>query len=72
MVSEDRRMLLDYLWDREDPDDPESMEWRDDLDAEELALVESWDQLYAQATLKICEDMLALEERRCGYGTVSD
>ena len=42
MVSEDRRMLLDYLWDREDPDDPESMEWRDDLDAEETALVESW------------------------------
>ena len=37
MVSEDRRMLLDYLWDREDPDDPESMEWRDELDAEEQA-----------------------------------
>ena len=69
MVSQDRRMLLDYLWDREDPDDPESMEWRDDLDAEELALVESWDRIYAQATLKICEDMLALSE---GGAQVSD
>ena len=64
MVSQDRRMLLDYLWDREAPDDPESMEWRDELDAEEMALGESWDRIYAQATLKICEDMLALEERR--------
>ena len=41
MVSEDRIVLLDYLWDREDPDDPESMEWRDDLDAEELAASEN-------------------------------
>ena len=41
---------------------PDISEWRDDLDAEELALVESWDRIYAQATLKICEDMLALEE----------
>ena len=64
MVSEERIALLDYLWDREDPDDPESMEWRDDLDAEELALVESWDRLYAQATLKISEDILALSGGR--------
>ena len=64
MVSEERIALLDYLWDREDPDDPESMEWRDDLDAEELALVESWDRSYAKATLKICEDILALSEGR--------
>lgn len=72
MVSQDRRMLLDYLWDREDPDDPESMEWRDELDAEEMALVESWDRIYAQGVRMLVEDMLALEERRCGYGTGSD
>lgn len=64
MVSEDRRMLLDYLWDREDPYDPESMEWRDDLDAEETALVESWDLAYARGVRMLAEDMLALEEGR--------
>lgn len=64
MVSDERRVLLDYLWDREDPDDPESMEWRDDLDAEELALVESWDRAYARGVRMLAEDMLALEERR--------
>lgn len=63
MVSEKRRDYLDYLW-GEETSDPETWEWRDDLDAEELALVESWDRIYAQATLKICQDMLALEERR--------
>ena len=63
MVSEGRRDYLDYLW-GEETSDPETWEWRDDLDAEELALVESWDRTYAQATLKICQDMLALEERR--------
>ena len=64
MVSEDRRMLLDYLWDREDPDDPESMEWRDDLDAEELALVESWDRAYAQGVGMLVEKILAMEKGR--------
>ena len=63
MVSEGRRDYLDYLW-GEETSDPETWEWRDDLDAEELALVEAWDRIYAQATLKICQDMLALEERR--------
>lgn len=64
MVSEDRRMLLDYLWDREDPDDPESMEWRDDLDAEETALVESWDRAYARGVGMLVEDILTLEKGR--------
>lgn len=64
MVSQDRRMLLDYLWDREDPDDPESMEWRDDLDAEELALVESWDRAYARGIGSLIEDILTLEKGR--------
>lgn len=63
MVSEERRDYLDYLW-GEETSDPETWEWRDDLDAEELALVESWDRIYDQATLKICQDMLALEEGR--------
>lgn len=57
-------MLLDYLWAREDPYDPESMEWRDELDAEELALVESWDQAYARGVRMLIEDNLRLEKRR--------
>lgn len=57
-------MLLDYLWDREDPDDPESMEWREDLDTEELALVESWDQAYARGVGMLIEDILTLEKGR--------
>lgn len=64
MVSEDRRMLLDYLWDREDPDDPESTEWRDELDAEEQALVESWDRAYARGIGSLIEDILAMEKGR--------
>lgn len=57
-------MLLDYLWAREDPYDPESMEWRDELDAEEQALVESWDQAYARGFRMLIEDILTLEEGR--------
>lgn len=57
-------MLLDYLWAREDPYDPESMEWRDELDAEEQALVESWDQAYARGVGMLVEDILAIEKGR--------
>lgn len=57
-------MLLDYLWDRENPDDPESMEWRDQLDAEEQALVESWDRAYARGIGSLIEDILAMEKGR--------
>ena len=57
-------MLLDYLWDREDPDDSESMEWREDLDAEELAMVESWDRAYARGVGTLVEDILAMEKGR--------
>ena len=35
MVSEERIALLDFWWDVEDPYDPESMEWRNELNAEE-------------------------------------
>ena len=64
MVSEERRAWMDWCWDVEDPYDPESMEWREELTAEELALVESWDERFAQGVLKISEDILALSEGR--------
>ena len=63
MVSEERIALLDFLWDVEDPDDPESMEWRNELDAEELALVESWDEKYCSAIGMLAMDILRLEGR---------
>lgn len=63
MVSEERIALLDFWWDVEDPYDPESMEWRDELDAEEAALVASWDAAYANGIRRISEDILEAEGR---------
>lgn len=63
MVSEDRIALLDFWWDVENPDDPESMAWRDELTAEELALVESWDEKYCSAIGMLAMDILGLEGR---------
>ena len=64
MVSEERRAWMDFWWDVEDPYDPESMEWRDELTAEELALVESWDEAYARGIRMMSEDILDLSEGR--------
>ena len=64
MVSEERIALLDFWWDTEDPYDPESMEWRDELTAEEAALVASWDEAYARGIRMMSEDILALSEGR--------
>lgn len=63
MVSEERIALLDFWWDVEDPYDPESMEWRDELNAEEAALVASWDEKYANGIRRLSEDILAAEGR---------
>lgn len=63
MVSEERRDFLDYLW-GEETSDPETWEWRDELDAEEQALVESWDQAYARGVGMLVEDILTLEKGR--------
>lgn len=64
MVPEERIHFLHYLWDREDPFDPETWQWRYHIGAEELALVKSWDQAYVQGVGTLAEDILALEERR--------
>lgn len=63
MVSEERIALLDFWWDVEDPYDPESMEWRKELDAEEAALVASWDETYCSAVGMLAMDILGLEGR---------
>ena len=64
MVSEERRAWMDWCWDVEDPYDPESMEWRDELTAEEAALVTSWDEAYARGVRMMSEDILDLSEGR--------
>ena len=63
MVSEERIAWMNDMWDWEDPDDSEPMEWRDELDAEELALVESWDEKYCSAVGMLAMDILGLEGR---------
>ena len=63
MVSEERIAVLDELWDREDPYDPETLAWRDELDAEEAALVASWDERYCSAIGTLAEDILGLGGR---------
>ena len=63
MVSEERIAVLDDLWDREDPYDPETLAWRDELNAEEAALVASWDEKYANCIRRLSEDILAAEGR---------
>lgn len=63
MVSEERIALLDFWWDVEDPYDPETLAWRKELDAEEAALVASWDEKYANGIRRLSEDILAAEGR---------
>ena len=62
MVSEERVAFLDYLW-SEETEDPATMEWRDELNAEEAALVASWDEKYANGIRRLSEDILAAEGR---------
>ena len=63
MVSEERIALLDFWWDVEDPYDPETLAWRDELNAEDAALVASWDEKYANGIRRLSEDILAAEGR---------
>ena len=62
MVSEERIAFLDYLW-SEETEDPATMEWRDELNAEEAALVASWDEKYCSAVGMLAMDILGLEGR---------
>lgn len=62
MVSEERVAFLDYLW-SEETEDPATMEWRDELNAEEAALVASWDEKYCSAVGTLAMDILGLGGR---------
>ncbi len=63
MVSEERIALLDFWWDVEDPYDPETLAWRNELNAEEAALVAFWDEKYCSAIGTLAEDILGLGGR---------
>lgn len=45
MISEERKEYLLWCWENERY--PEDEEWRDELTAEEQALVDSWDKGYS-------------------------
>ena len=62
MVSEERRAWMDWCWNNE-TSDPETYEWRKELNAEEAALAASWDAAYANGIRRISEDILAAEGR---------
>ena len=58
MISEELRRWMDFCWDVEDGEDPESMEWRDELTEEESRLVSEWDEGYAAGVCRMIEDGL--------------
>ena len=62
MVSEERRDYLDCLW-GEETSAPATWEWRDDLNTEELALVESWEEKYCSAVGTLAMDSVGREGR---------
>ena len=44
--------------------EPETEEWRDDLTADEAALVEQWDAAFAASYYKLCRAIVDAEQRR--------
>mgnify|MGYP000847309984 CR=1 FL=1 len=63
MVSEERRAWMEWCWDNE-TSDPESYEWRKELNSDEAAMVVSWDEEYVSNVGRLAEDILALSEGR--------
>ena len=53
--------MQDSFW--AETNDPATEEWLDELTAEELALVESWDEKYCSAIGMLAMDILGLEGR---------
>lgn len=63
MISEDRKNEIYDSWLAE-TNDPETEEWRDDLTAEEAALVDGWDEGFERGCFRLCKDIVAkLKER---------
>jgi len=62
MITRDRKEYIDncHSW---ETNDPESQEWRDDLNAEEQAYVDAEDRRYACGVLRLCEAIQAADRR---------
>ena len=58
MITKERMEWMDFCWDVEDGEDPESMEWREELTEEEAKLVAEWDRGYADGIRRMVEDGL--------------
>ncbi len=57
MVSKNREAALLSLWWSE-TNEKWTQEWRDGLNGEELALVESWDRRFSSGAYQLCLDIL--------------
>lgn len=63
MISAERRAEMDDLFWAE-TNDQETEKWREDLTAEEAALVAAWDDRVSTAITNLAKDILAIEARR--------
>lgn len=59
-ISEEREDDL-FRWWCDESEDPDTWLWRDDLTAEETALVDQWDRGYCSGVIQMCEKMLEME-----------
>lgn len=64
-VTEEREADLDREWNECDRmDDEDYHERYSDLTDDERALIDAWDEAYYSGVNRICEDILAAEQRR--------
>ncbi|MBQ0038345.1 MAG: hypothetical protein KBS74_06720 [Clostridiales bacterium] len=54
-MTEERKNELQWLWENE-TNDPETEEWRDELDADEMMFVEKLDEQYERGLGKLLND----------------
>ena len=68
-VTEEREADLDRDWDEcARMDEEDYHEWYSDLTDDERALIDAWDEAYKAGILRLCEDILAAEQRRNAQG----
>jgi hypothetical protein len=60
MISEERKAELNRLW-GEETNDPDTLDWRNDLNEEETALIQEWDSFFLKGYTALCNDILELE-----------
>lgn len=57
MLTETRYQYLMWLWENE-TNDEEGQEWRDELNADEQALVERWDNGFYDGLCRMYQDLI--------------